>query len=53
MIRDAWDCDSPHSRAAAEKLPSRATRVKSLRANMSFTRLSVWLDSYIGATIAA
>ena len=37
MIRDAWDCDNPHSRAAAEKLPSRATRVYSLRADMSFT----------------
>ncbi|MDB6009071.1 MAG: hypothetical protein JWL65_1321 [Gammaproteobacteria bacterium] len=35
---DAWDCDSPHSRAAAEKLPSRATRVKSRRANTSFMR---------------
>ncbi len=26
-IREAWDCDNPHSRAAAEKLPRRATRV--------------------------
>jgi hypothetical protein len=27
MAREACDCDSPHSRAAAEKLPSRATRM--------------------------
>ncbi len=36
MMREAWDCDRPHSRAAAEKLPSRATRVKSLREKTSF-----------------
>ena len=36
MIRDACDCDSPHSRAAAEKLPRRATRVYSFSAKMSF-----------------
>src|SRR5712671_1561045 len=26
MIRETWDCERPHSRAAAEKLPSLATR---------------------------
>jgi hypothetical protein len=37
MIRDAWDCGSPNSRAAAEKLPNLATRVYSLRVKISFT----------------
>ena len=27
IIRDTWDCVRPASRAAAEKLPKRATRV--------------------------
>lgn len=34
-MREACDCDRPHSRAAAEKLPSRATREYRRRAKLS------------------